>query len=181
MTQKNKILLVTGIGDTFFSPNSSKKLEYGGDLESKISKVVKTIGSRVYKNFINLNTSFDTNKDINVFKDLANTKVLNYKLQLEDSLFSQWNHLITTTLDNETKIINASDLDFILPPQNYEIHICGVDLNGFYKTIIPELLAKGYKVVLYSDLMKRFKNTEAVVTSIKHKNFEYCSYKSVTI
>jgi len=180
--QKNKILITTGIGDTFFSDNSTRKLEYGFELKDKIEKMVALTNTKVYSNFININTQFDTNKSVNVFKNIENSKVLTCNLSVENVLATAWNVFKTTELDNQTNyLLNASDFDFAFPPESYEIHLCGVDLNGFYKYLIPELLKLKYKVVLYSDLMKRFKNTEAVVTSIKHKNFEYCSYKSVTL
>jgi hypothetical protein len=69
----------------------------------------------------------------------------------------------------------------LFPPHLYEVHICGVDLNGFYKDIIQELNHKNYKVVLYSDMIKRFKNTELNITAIKNKNFVYCSHRSVRL
>lgn len=181
-TQKNRILITTGIADTFFSEGSTRKLEYGFELKDKIEKMVMATNTKVYSNFININTQFDTNKTINVFKNIENSKVLSCNLNVENTLAHSWNIFKTTELDNTTQIlINGSDFDFVFPPEAYEIHICGVDLNGFYKDIIPQLLKLKYKVFLYSDLMKRFKNTEVAITGIKDKNFEYCSHRSVKL
>lgn len=179
MTNKNKILLVSGIADTFFSPNSEKKLVYGADLETKITKFVNSSGIKSYFGFINLVSPYDSNKDINVFKQLPKSRVIDYKLFVP-SILDVYNSFEVIEKDGSIKLINASDFDFILPPSTYEIHICGVDINGFFKPMIDTLLSKGYTVYLYSDMIKRFKNTEAEIVSLKnHKNFEYCSHKSV--
>jgi hypothetical protein len=177
MTHKNKILLVTGIADTFFSPASSKKLEYGNDIVNKIHNMID-LKSSLFSGFINLIHYQDSSKNVNVFSKLTPSKVLNYKL-FNPSLFDVWNNY--TLVENKTEAVeyNASSLDHLLPPDQYEIHICGVDLNGFYKDLISELLNKGYSVYLYSDLIKRFKNTESGITNIRNKSFSYCSYKSV--
>ena len=179
--QKHRILITTGIADTFFSETSPRKLEYGFELKDKIEKMVSYTGTKVYSNFISLNTQFDSNKIVNVFKHLPSSKVLTCNLN-EYSITHSWNIFKTTETDNLTSVlVNGSDFDFIFPPEEYEVHLCGVDLNGFYKDIIGELLSLKYKVYLYSDLMKRFKNTEVAITNIKDKNFEYCSHRSVKL
>ena len=75
-------------------------------------------------------------------------------------------------------MFNGNDLDFILPPKDYEIHIVGVDINGYFKGIIQDLLAKGYKVYLYSNMIKRYTDTEQFLRTIRNRNFEYCSSAS---
>lgn len=180
MTSKNKILLVSGIADTFFSPNSDKKLVYGADLEAKITKFVNSVGAKSYYGFINLVSPYDSNKDINVFKQMPKSRTVNYKLFVP-SLLDVYNNFEIMESTGDTKLVNASDFDFIFSPAQTEIHICGVDINGFYKGMIDTLLSKGYTVYLYSDMIKRFKNTEVDIVSIKHKNFEYCSHKSANL
>lgn len=182
MTQKNKILLVTGIADTYFSNSSDKKLDYGQELVSKVKDYINVIGNTsVYNCIVNLTNTYDTVKDINVVSNVNNkNKLVHYKM-FNPSLFDTWNSFSLLENKTETQEYNAKAFDYIFPSKDYEIHICGVDINGFYKDIIKELIKKGYTVYLYSDLIKRFKNTEAGISSIKNKNFIYCSYKSVRL
>lgn len=178
--KKNKILLVTGIADTFFSSTSDRKLEYGTDLVDKITNVIKKTGNdKTYTGIINLINQQDSNKSVDVTKVIKNKlKIIQYKL-FNTSLFDVWNTFELKTKESDLLGFNAKAFDWIFPPSKTEIHICGVDINGFYKEIIEELLSKGYVVYLYSDLIKRFKNTESQIRSINNKNFEYCSYKSI--
>ena len=81
--------------------------------------------------------------------------------------------------DNSSLLLNGNQLDYILPSKDFEIHLCGVDINGVYVNFIKELLEKGYVVYLYSDLIKRYRDTENNIKTIKHPNFKYCSHKSV--
>jgi hypothetical protein len=53
-----------------------------------------------------------------------------------------------------------------------------VDINGYFKGIIQDLLAKGYKVYLYSNMIKRYTDTEQFLRTIRNRNFEYCSSAS---
>lgn len=180
MTTKNKILLVTGIGDTYFSKNSNKKLEFGADLADKVTNFL-TQSSNIYSGIINLNTHYDTIKDVDVTKNVkSKSKVISYSM-FNPELFDTWNSFTLIENQNDSVEYNAKALDWILPPSNYEIHICGVDLNGFYKNVIQDLIKRGYTVYLYSDLIKRFKNTEEGISQIKNKNFVYCSHRSVRI
>ena len=53
----------------------------------------------------------------------------------------------------------------------------GKNYMTVYKPVIQELLAKGFKVFLYSDMIKRYKETEQYIKSVRNRNFEYCSSK----
>lgn len=180
--QTNKILLVSGIADTFFSPNSRKQLPYGVELAEKISNHIKQNKDN-YAGFINLIVPTDSNKDIHPLVNIRSQKVLKILLNT-DKLLDISNEITVIEEDGSPLLLNGNDLDFLLPAldndglPNYEFHICGVDINGVYKSFINELLTKGYKVYLYSDMIKRFKDTEVFVKSIKNKSFEYCSSRS---
>lgn len=175
--KKNRILLVSGIADTFFSPNSKRKLEFGSELADKIEKVVST--SNLYSGYINLTIPTDHNKDIYAFKNVERQqKVINVVLN-SDHLLDIVNEITLLEHGGSKKLLNGDSLDFVIPPKDYEIHLCGIDINGVYKNFINELLALGYTVYLYSDLLKRYKDTESFIKTVKNNNFKYCSHKSV--
>ena len=182
MTHKNKILLITGIGDAFFSPSSFKKLDHGKDIIDKISVFLNQINDKnIYTAYVNLLDYQDSNKEINVLTNkVPYSKQVSYSV-FNYSLFDKWNNLTIVENNSEQVTYNGSVFSQLFPPHLYEVHICGVDLNGFYKDIIQELNHKNYKVVLYSDMIKRFKNTELNITAIKNKNFVYCSHRSVRL
>jgi len=90
MTTKNKILLVTGIGDTYFSKNSDKKLEFGADLADKVTNFLNQ-SSSIYSGIINLNTHYDTIKDVDVTKNVkSKSKIISYSM-FNPELFDTWN------------------------------------------------------------------------------------------
>lgn len=177
-----KILLVSGIGDTFFSINSRRRLPYGVELADKVANHIEK-HQESYAGFINLLVPTDTNKDIKPFEDVRIQKVIKVLLNT-NKLLDISNEITVTEEDGRPLLLNGDDLDFLLPAvdsegeSDYEFSIVGVDINGVYKSIITELLDKGYKVCLYSDMIKRFKDTELFIKSIRHRNFSYCSSRS---
>ena len=172
---KNKILLVSGVGDTFFSPKSRKHLVYGSELGAK---VVNHVASNIsdYYGVINLTTPTEYWNDVNPFEPVSDTRLINVVLNSQ-SLLDISNEISLKNHDGESILFNGNELDFLLPPDDFEIHICGVDINGIYKAIIQELLNKGFKVYLYSDMIKRYKMTEQFIKTVRNRNFEYCSSK----
>lgn len=172
---KNKILLVSGVGDTFFSTKSRKQLTYGFELGEK---VVQHIAKNVdqYFGVINLTTPTEYWSEVRPFAPVAETRLLNVVLN-SNKLLDISNEISMKDAQGDTLLFNGNDLDFLLPPKDFEFHIVGVDMNGIYQDIIKSLLEKGYKVFLYSDMIKRYRETEPFIRSIRNKDFEYCSHK----
>lgn len=175
-THKNKLLLATGIDDTFFSTNSRRHLIHGIELGAKIVKYIDEQKDQ-YFGVINLAIPTAYYKDITPFEPIAPTRLINVVLN-SNSLLNISNEVSLINDEKEVMLFNGNELDFLAPPKDFEIHIIGVDVNGIYKQIIPELLEKGYKVYLYSDMIKRFKDSEPFFRSIRNRNFEYCSSSS---
>ena len=172
---KNKLLLVSGLDDTFFSPNSRRHLIHGAELGNKIIKHITNSPDQYY-GYINLALPTAYWKEIQPFTAVKDSRLVHITLN-SNSILHISNEIALPTVEGP-KLFNGNDLDFILPPKDYEIHIVGVDINGYFKGIIQDLLAKGYKVYLYSDMIKRFKDSEPFFRSIRNRNFEYCSSAS---
>ena len=172
---KNKILLVSGVGDTFFSPKSRKFLTHKAKLGDKITQHI-TNKIEDYYGVINLTLPTEYWLDVNPFTSVAPSRLINVVLN-SNRLLDVSNEISLKNVNQEDMLFNGNELDFILPPDDFEIHICGVDINGIYKPVIQELLAKGFKVFLYSDMIKRYKETEQYIKSVRNRNFEYCSSK----
>ena len=178
-THKNKLLLVSGLDDTFFSTNSRRHLIHGIELGNKLVNHIENKKDQYY-GIINLSIPTAYWKDITPFENVNPNRLINVVLN-SNSLLNISNEVSLKNQENETMLFNGNDLDFLLPSQDYEIHISGVDINGCYKQIIQELLEKGYKVYLYSDMVKRFKDSEPFFRSIRNRNFEYCSSASALV
>lgn len=172
---KSKILLVSAIDDTFFSPSSRRHLVHGAELASKVTAHIKN-NINEYYGVINLCLPSAHYKDINPFESVQDTRLINVTLN-SSSLLNVANEISLPTQEGP-RLFNGNDLDFLLPSKDFEFCIVGMDLNGIFRNIIPELLGKDYKVYLYSDMIKRFTESEQFIRSIKNRNFEYCSSKS---
>lgn len=173
---KNKILLVSGVGDTFFSTKSRKQLTYGFELGEKITKHVAT-NVEEYYGVINLTTPTEYWAEVKPFTPVQDTRLINVVLNSNKFLDVSNEISIKDSESNKPLLFNGNDLDFLLPSKDFEIHIVGVDMNGIYQDIIKTLLEKSYKVFLYSDMIKRYRETEPFIRSIRNKDFEYCSSK----
>lgn len=179
MAYRNRVLFVTGVGDTLFSPTSSKKTEYGFDLAERIKTLITSTGNKVFSAYVNSIQLNDRNNVVNLFEHTLNP-VINFKNIVPDQ-FNVYNSFTINELDGGTRTINATDFDFILPPKHYEIHICGADFYGSLEKLVNDLLALGYVVRVYNDLIKRHKSVDEVLKNIKNKNFRYTSHKSVRL
>lgn len=177
MAQKHKniILLVSGVADTFFSANSRKQLAYTNDLDQRIQGLIETHKENIF-GYVDVLNNNDQRKSVDIFSGVRPQRVVSMRLNA-NTLIDSSNEL--NFIEEDKSILRATGISFdhILRPEDYEIHICGVDLHGMYKTVISQLLEKGYKVYLYSDMIKRFKDTEEHIKAIRNKNFEYCSSK----
>lgn len=177
MAQKHKniILLVSGVADTFFSTSSRKQLAHTNDLDTRIQNLIENNQENIF-GYVDLLSNNDQRKSVNIFSGVRPQRVVSMRLNA-NTLIDSSNELNLVEEDKSILRTTGAYFDHILRPEDYEIHICGVDLHGIYKTAVTQLLEKGYKVYLYSDMIKRYKDTEENIKAIRNKNFEYCSSK----
>ena len=175
--KKNIILIVAGVGDFSFGKNSYKNINKKEELLNSIETIVEKDN---YKAVVNLTTPHDTLDNINVFKNLRQQSVVTHTLHSEKFLHKN-NEIALTSVDNEEILLDGDQLDFVLRPQDYDIHICGVDVNGAFKSTIEDLLAAGYHVTVYSDAIRPFNSTAKYISGLNKttSKFRYCSFKSV--
>lgn len=174
--KKNVILIVAGAGDFFFGTQSNKSIDKKEKLLSNITDIVKR-GN--FKAVTNLTTPHETNKEVDVFQNVRPQSLVKFTLH-SDELLHKNNELQLTSVDNDPLLFDGDQLDFIFPSSCYDIHICGVDINGAFKNAIEALIQKGFHVTVYSDAIRPFKNTHKYIASLQNSSkFRYCSYKSV--
>lgn len=172
-SHKNIILLVSGVADTFFSAGSRKQLVHTNDLDQRVQDLIDNNKENIF-GYVDLLNPSDQRKTVNIFEGVRQQRVVTVRLN-SNTLIDSSNELALVEEDKSVLRTTGAYFDHILRPEDFEIHICGVDLHGIYKHVIPQLLEKGYKVYLYSDMIKRYKDTEEYIKAIRHKNFEYCS------
>ena len=174
--KKNVVLIVAGAGDFFFGTQSNKSIDKKEKLLANITDIVKR-GN--FKAVTNLTTPHETNREVNVFKNTRPQSIVKFTLHSDEFLHKN-NELQLTSIDNEQLLFDGDQLDFIFPSKSYDIHICGVDINGTFKNAIEALIQKGFHVTVYSDAIRPFKNTHKYIASLQNSSkFRYCSYKSV--
>ena len=174
--KKNVVLIVAGVGDFFFGSHSNKSIDKKEKLLSNIEDIVNR-GN--YKAVTNLTTPHETTREVDVFKNVRPQSVVGFTLHSEEFLHKN-NELSLHTVDNDTLLFDGDQFDFIFPESDFDVHICGVDINGSFRKTIESLLAKGYNVTVYSDAIRPFKHTHKYISSLQNAPaFRYCSYKSV--
>ena len=161
---KKSILLVAGIND-----RATKKLEFIGDLESTIKSYIEQSGSDFY-GFLELSkNSLRTNTQL--FENVQRSRIIN--MVLDDKVLTSRFNLVSIPQEGESKSLQllGHQLDFILNPEEYEIHICGLDLDQNFVTIVEDLISKGYRVTIYKDLIKSFKTNREALNNIRSPLF----------
>ena len=174
--QKNVILIIAGAGTHFFGPNSRKTIK---NKELLLNNLEVLAQRPMNKAVVNLTTSTDTTKGITVFDNVRKEALVKVTL-FSDNLIDAQNELLLNTHEGDEKRLNADQFDFVFPPEDFEIHICGIDLNGSLKNTIQTLLEKEYKVTVFSDALRPFTSSAQYINTLKpNPLFQYCSYKAV--
>lgn len=177
---KNKLLIVSGIGDTYFSPESRRKVTRGIEVADKITQLIKDRKDDYY-GVVNLTVGTEYWNKVNPFVPVKDTRLINIILNSNKFLEVSNEISLKDSQTKETLLFNGNEFDFLFPSEDFEIHICGLDFNGVYQPLIKELLERGYKIYLYSDMIKRFAETKHFISGLRNRNFEYCSHKTALV
>ncbi len=180
MRDKKFVVIVAGIGDALCSDSSRKKIRNNNELVEKVKSTLEFLTKdQTNYSIVNFHYPSDTLKDVNVFKDYPNTKVVDMKIH-SDTLIVKDNEMTIIDHDGEELLFNGDSFDFIFRPEEYEVYICGIDLHGILKKTIEDLLEKDFKVSVFSNCLNAMPATYKYISSQqRNKNFDFCSYKSV--
>lgn len=173
--KKNVVLIVAGVGDQFFSAHSNKTIDKKEKLLGNIQEIVKRNN---FKAVTNLVTPHETFKEVDVLSGVRPQSVVGFTLHSEEFLHKN-NELSLFSVDGEELLYDGDHFDFIFPSSDFDVHICGVDVNGVFRKTIESLLDKDYQVTVYSDAIRPFKHTHKYISSLQNTpEFRYCSFKS---
>jgi hypothetical protein len=149
---KQTMLFLFGIGDTFFHRRSL-------DMSSKLEALL-TDPKKEYFGVTRFNKSADIHRDCPIDKILSlptvASRVIDVKLCSNDP-FSVNNQIsVPDTANDDVKLLDGDQLDHLIPPGKFDIHIAGIDINGIFIPLVKQLKAMGYSVTVYSDIIKPF-------------------------
>jgi len=178
---KKNILMVFGIGDTFCdinSPRCIKRGKTGPDLAKHIEKIVKS-DKHDYDGYVFIHEPQDTISTINVLGDIEPSKVVDVKL-CSSSVFDMNNQIMITDIIEGAVVLDGNQFDHVLRPEDYNLFVAGIDINGVFNTFVKEASVLGYSVTIYSDIIKPFsKDTiNNIITAVKDRNKDVVFRKS---
>lgn len=174
---KKVALIAFGIADGYCHTESQRLINNGPELFNKVHSILKDSGS-VLGAYVSVNNPADTFRYINFNNIVPQTKIINFKLCSNEFLHLN-NEISLTDYSNDTMLFDGNQLDFILPPKDYDIHICGIDINGVFINAINSLIKLGYSVTVYSDAIKPF--SKRTILHIKDSDVKFVSAKSVSL
>ncbi len=174
---KKIVLFVFGIADGFCSEDSPRFLSNGKEIVNKVKDVLSNTGKK-FGGIVYINSPADTFERVNIAKLVPNTKVIDIKL-CADQLVHVNNELTITDHEGNKMLFNGDQLDFIIRPDEYDAHICGIDINGIFIDSIDSLTKLGYDVTVYSDIIKPF--SKKTVQHIKNSTCKFTSGKNVCL
>lgn len=174
---KKVALIAFGIADGYCHHNSPRLINIGPELFSRVKDILKSSGSTLGA-YVSVNNPADSFVNVNVNGTVPNTKIINLKLCI-DSFLHPNNEITITDHSGDQLLFDGDKLDFILRPQDYDIHICGIDINGIFIEAIDQLTNLGFNVTIYSDLIKPF--SKKTINHIRNSNVRFVSAKSVCL
>ncbi len=170
---KKSVLFVFGIGDSFCHEESPRYIKKGKEGKKLASEIASHINNNDYFGFVVIHESSDSFEHVKPIPDGKSTgsNVIDVKL-CSDTLLDRNNQIVVNGIDNTETVMDGNQLDFIIPPEDYSVVICGVDIDGIFTTTIDSLSDLGYDVTILSNMIKPLnKGTiEHIVAASKDKN-----------
>lgn len=170
-TMKKNILMIFGIGDTFCHKDSYRFLKAGEKILGDVQNLLKQ-DKKEYFGYVNVLEYNDSNDKINPLEAVKGSRVIDLKL-FNAKPFSKENYFCVKASDGEeVSAFSADSLGFVLSPSDYNIFICGIDINGSFSSAIDYLIEEGFYITVFSDIIKPYsKDTiEYLIGKSKDKN-----------
>lgn len=174
---KKIVIFVFGVADGFCSETSPRFLSNGKEIVAKTKDILAETGKR-FGGIVYVNSPADTFEKVNIAELVAPTKVIDIKLCAEKLIHAN-NEMAITDIHGGKMLFNGDQLDFVLRPEEFEVHILGVDINGIFIDTIDSLIQLGYDVTVYSDIIKPF--SKKTIQHIKNSNCKFISGKNVCL
>lgn len=147
------MLFVFGVGDNFFADSSQKQIKRSTEI---IESVDRLLASNEFFGVVRVNELKDTFAEVNPFSAVKpTTRLIDFKL-CTDSMFDKYNQIVITGSDKTETVLDGNQLDYVLPADEYNIYIAGIDINGIFVEFIKQFEKLGYSINVFSDIIKPF-------------------------
>lgn len=157
---KKNILVTFGIGDTFCDKNSPRFLKAGEKILNDTRSLVKE-NKRRYSGYLNILEFNDSNRSANPFVydtgGVKGSRIIDLKMY-SPLVFDDMNvlNIKASKISDNGAAMKASNIDVLLPPEENNLFICGIDINGAFMNGIDQLISWGYLLTVYSDIIKPY-------------------------
>ena len=159
---KKTMLFLFGFGDTFCDTKSHRCIKRGLELVNQSLELLANPKYNFY-GVVRVNEPSDTFNTIDIGKHVNPNRLIDVKL-CANSLFSNNNQISIPGSGGDT-ILDGNQLDFVISPEDFNISIAGIDINGIFINSIDELIDRGFSVNVFSNIIKPF--TKSTIDSIK--------------
>lgn len=171
---KKTMLVVFGLGDTFCDTKSHRCIKRGPVLFEQSCKLLQKSKHNFY-GVVRVNEPSDTFKEVDIAEHSVMSRVIDVKL-CSNSLFDTNNQISVNSSDNTgvtggQMILDGNQLDHVLPPEEYDLCIAGIDINGVFINLMSELEEMGYNVTVFSDIIKPF--SKQTIDTIKRSKVRF--------
>ncbi len=146
-----------GIGESFCNKDSNKFLKSGEKIYSDAQKLLHE-NKRDYHAYFNILEFNDKNNKTALFGKISSSKIIDSRLY-NPSTFHKWNTLSIAPRNSNSGEVVHKPMDFmpsLFNPKDFNVFICGVDINGGFIGTIDTLTSLGYYVTVYSDIIKPY-------------------------
>lgn len=173
---KNIALLLVCAEDTLLNPDNENSKVY--QKEALRANLVHVLN--LHKGPVVDVATRQRNQALEVLDGVRQQSIISYTVNSQ-SFNHEEDDMVLRDLELDPIHMRGNQLDFVLPPKDFDIHIAGIDMNGMFKGIIERLLDLGYSVVLYNDAARSVADTHKFAITMNKQNpkFRYMSYKSV--
>jgi hypothetical protein len=152
---KKSMLFLFGVGDTFFSDKSRRCIKRAPEIYSKIERAMKNDKNNFY-GVVRFNEPSDTFEKVNLSDLVPSERIIDVKLCSNDPFGINNQISIPDIQNHDDLLLNGDQLDFLIRPHEYNLHIAGIDINGIFIQLINDLINKDYNVLVYSDAIKPY-------------------------
>lgn len=166
---KKVVLLLVGVSDVFCDPDSPRFIATSQRTVGAVDKLADKMSK--ISALVNVTPPSDTFKKVK-FQHPVKSKNVKFDL-FTKTFLNQFNvFALNSSVDNETVLMKADQFDFVFDPEEYEVHIAGIDIYGIFTSIIDDLRDRGFDIVVYSDVIRPY--NKQVVEHLR----EHCTYTS---
>lgn len=152
---KKTMLFLFGIGDTFLSSKSRRCIRRHDEVIAKVDKAIEN-GKDGYFGVVRFNEPSDTFVDVNPYAIFPSSRIIDVKLCSNDP-FDMNNEIKLFDGTNDAEVVlHGNQLDHVIRPEDFDVHIAGIDINGVFIPLIDKMLAGGFDVTVYSDAIKPY-------------------------